>query len=95
MNHFVNGSFYIHAQNVQFKLIGIINHDGLFQNGHYYAILEWSNRWYICEDAKNPKEVSRHSIFSVSNYIYIFEKVIQTTNLKGNPLTYQKSLKLQ
>ncbi|XP_071956868.1 uncharacterized protein [Antedon mediterranea] len=75
MNHFVKGSFEIAVQNVNYKLIAVINHQGLFHSGHYYSLLECAGGWYKCEDAKFPERIAENSVFSVLNYVYIFEKV--------------------
>ena len=67
----VNGSSVVKIQNVDFKLIGIVNHLGQFDNGHYITLLESSNKWFVCDDNKMMNEVDAKRVFSEMNYLYV------------------------
>ena len=76
--HFVQGSHLININSFKFKLICIVDHIGAFDQGHYRALLESNGKWYICDDYHLPRHIAKESIFSESNYLYIFEKILPT-----------------
>ena len=61
--------------NTWYKLIGIINHQGNYDNGHYTTVLKHFNNWFIFDDYQNPKVIPIESLFSSDNYVFLFEKL--------------------
>ena len=57
----------------QYKLTGIIIQDGNANFGHYYAIINNNNKWYMCNDS-SISELSDIEQYKNRGYVYLFNK---------------------
>ena len=59
----------ITIQKTQFKLIGILNHSGTYNAGHYTSLLKYNEKWYLCNDSHHPHEVMTNNVCTRDNYM--------------------------
>ena len=53
---------------INFTLLGLIEHHGVFINsGHYVSYIRQNNMWYHCDD----KHITETSLLTLSNNIYL------------------------
>ena len=70
--------------NTWYKLIGILNHQGSYNSGHYTTVLKHSDNWMIFNDYQNPKVIPIESLFTSDNYVFLFEKLdFQFQSIEG------------
>ena len=58
-----------------YQLIGIINHLGTFEAGHYFSIVKHLNDWIIYDDYHQPRVIPLEKLFSSENYMFLFKKL--------------------
>ena len=75
INSIVKSAERLCIQNTEYRLTGILNHDGTLKQGHYTALLKKDQFWYECNDNNLPRRIGAGGIFSRKNYMFMFEKV--------------------
>ena len=63
-------------QETQYKLIGILNHNGTYNAGHYTSLLKHDEKWFLCNDGHLPQEVKSNAVRTRDNYMYVYQKKI-------------------
>ena len=62
-------------KNVTYKLIGLINHTGNIDEGHYVAIVKSEEKWYKIDDEKvSEVKIKRKENQSPFGYIFFYER---------------------
>ena len=74
LNTKVIASESLYLNNTLYKLIGILNHQGSYENGHYYSVLKFFDNWLIFNDYQNPKSIPIENLLNSENYVFLFEK---------------------
>ena len=64
----------ITLEGIAYKIKGILNHIGTFENGHYTAVIKKEGVWYLCDDSNFPKVIASKEVFNSCNYLFIYEK---------------------
>lgn len=67
-------NYHIKNINDKYYLKGIINHEGMLNYGHYYAIVSYNNNWYMCNDEKVEQLNYTDIINNKNSYILIYKK---------------------
>ena len=59
-----------------YSLRGVMVHTGSFSSGHYTAYVRaQNNRWYYCDDAEQPQEVTRvEDVLKAQAYMLFYER---------------------
>ena len=53
---------------INYTLLGLIEHRGVFINsGHYASYIRQNNKWYHCDD----KHITETNLFTLSNNVYL------------------------
>ena len=73
----------ISLNGIQFKLIGILNHHGSYEHGHYNSVIKNVDHWILCNDDDNPKIIPLENLFTNANYMFLFEKVVVSVSQSG------------
>ena len=71
----VNATEFINIHRTRFELIGILNHNGSYQYGHYTSLLRKSGQWYLFNDYDLPKLMSSEHVFTRDNYMFVYRRV--------------------
>ena len=54
---------------INYTLLGLIEHHGVFINsGHYVSYIRQNNKWYHCDD----KHITETNLLTLSNNVYLY-----------------------
>lgn len=63
------------SRDYRYKLMGIVDHDGELESGHYISFCEFENEWYLYND-ENVTAIDRDHINDLQNaYLVVYELV--------------------
>ena len=57
--------------NKKYDLYGVINHNGTFNTGHYYAVIKIKNSWIVCDDEK-IYQIEENKVMNKNAYILFY-----------------------
>ena len=79
---------------INYTLLGLIEHHGVFiYSGHYVIYIRQNNKWYHCDD----KNITETNLLTLSNNVYLvsYAKEMDIGTLVSECLAIKKVLRMQ